>query len=120
MRHGYFANISYLDAQLGKVLDALDRSGVADRTIITFVGDHGYHIGEHRLWGKTSNFEFDARVPLFHRDAGQCPRRADAPQSLAELVDLFPTLVGPLRPADAERARRRAASCPCCTIPPHR
>ncbi|MEO6740296.1 MAG: sulfatase, partial [Chthoniobacteraceae bacterium] len=65
MRHGYFANISYMDAQLGKVLDALDASGVADRTIVTFVADHGYHIGEHTLWGKTSNFELDARVPFF-------------------------------------------------------
>lgn len=65
MRHGYFANISYMDAQLGKVLDALEASGVADRTIVTFVADHGYHIGEHTLWGKTSNFELDARVPFF-------------------------------------------------------
>jgi iduronate 2-sulfatase len=65
MRHGYFANISYMDAQLGKVLDALDASGVMDRTIVTFVADHGYHIGEHTLWGKTSNFELDARVPFF-------------------------------------------------------
>lgn len=40
------------------------RSGVADRTLVVFVGDHGYHIGEHTQWGKTSNFEYDARVPL--------------------------------------------------------
>jgi iduronate 2-sulfatase len=91
MRHGYFANISYLDAQLGKVLDALDRSGVAGRTIVAFVSDHGYHLGEHTQWGKTSNFEYDARVPLLiappaHPSAG---RRTAA---LVELVDLFPTL----------------------------
>jgi iduronate 2-sulfatase len=92
MRHGYFANISFLDAQLGKVLDALDRSGVADRTIITFVGDHGYHIGEHTQWGKTSNFELDARVPFFIATPGSkhAGRRTN---SFAELVDLFPTLV---------------------------
>ncbi len=92
MRHGYFANISYMDAQLGKVLDALDRSGAAERTIIVFVGDHGYHLGEHRQWGKTSNFELDARVPLFIAplDRTQAGRRTGA---LAELVDLFPTLV---------------------------
>ncbi len=92
MRHGYFANISYMDAQLGKVLDALDASGVADRTVITFVADHGYHIGEHTLWGKTSNFELDARVPFFigtpaMKSAG---KRTASP---TELLDLFPTLV---------------------------
>jgi iduronate 2-sulfatase len=92
MRHGYFANISYLDAQLGKVLDALERSGVAERTIVTFISDHGYHIGEHTLWGKTSTFEYDARVPMFIRTPGMktAGRRTSA---LAELIDLFPTLV---------------------------
>jgi iduronate 2-sulfatase len=92
MRHGYFANIAYLDAQLGRVLDALDRSGVADRTVITFVGDHGYHIGEHSLWGKTSNFEFDARVPFFISVPGS-KHRGKRTGALVELLDLFPTLV---------------------------
>ena len=92
IRHGYFANISYLDAQLGKVLDALDRSGVADRTIITFIGDHGYHLGEHGLFGKTSNFEYDARVPFFVSTPGNT-NAGKRTQSLAELLDLFPTLV---------------------------
>jgi iduronate 2-sulfatase len=104
MRHGYFANIAYMDAQLGKVLDALDRSGVADRTAVMFVADHGYHIGEHTLWGKTSNFELDARVPFLvsvpgNRHAGK------RTGSLAELLDVFPTLVdlcGLPRPAGIE------------------
>jgi iduronate 2-sulfatase len=91
MRHGYFANISYMDAQLGKVLDALDRSGVAERTIVIFVSDHGYHIGEHLLWGKTSNFEFDARVPLLIHAPG-ITAAGKRTASLVELVDLFPTL----------------------------
>lgn len=92
MRHGYFANISYLDAQLGKVLDALEATGQAGNTIITFVGDHGYHIGEHRLWGKTSNFEHDAHVPFMIATPGTAHAGART-QALAELVDLFPTLV---------------------------
>ena len=90
-RHGYFANIAYMDAQLGKVLDALEYSGVADRTIITFVGDHGYHIGEHSLWGKTSNFELDARVPLFIAVPGS-KNGGRSTEALTEMLDLFPTL----------------------------
>lgn len=92
MRHGYFANISYFDAQLGKVLDALEKSGVADRTIVTFISDHGYHLGEHALWGKTSNFELDARVPLLIHAPG-VSRAGARTEQLAELIDLFPTLV---------------------------
>ena len=91
MRHGYFANISYLDAQLGKVLDALEKQPSADNTVITFVGDHGYHIGEHSLWGKTSNFEYDAHVPMFVAFPGMLTAGSST-KALAELVDLFPTL----------------------------
>lgn len=92
IRHGYLANISYLDAQLGKVLDALDRSDVGDRTVITFVGDHGYHLGEHGQWGKTSNFEYDAGVPFFIGAPGRAAS-GKSTRCFAELVDLFPTLV---------------------------
>jgi iduronate 2-sulfatase len=91
MRHGYFANISYMDAQIGKVLDALEQSGQAANTIIIFFADHGYHIGEHTLWGKTSNFEYDAHVPLIVTAPG-IPSGVKT-SSLAELVDVFPTLV---------------------------
>lgn len=91
MRHGYFANISYMDAQLGKVLDALDASGFADHTVIVFVADHGYHIGEHTLWGKTSNFELDARVPFFLAAPGM-KTAGQRTSSATELLDLFPTL----------------------------
>jgi iduronate 2-sulfatase len=88
MRHGYFANISYLDAQIGKVLNALDNSGVASNTIIVFFADHGYHIGEHSLWGKTSDFEFDAHVPLMISDL-RPENHGQKTSALAELVDLF-------------------------------
>jgi iduronate 2-sulfatase len=92
IRHGYFANVSYLDAQIGKVLDELHRLGLADKTIVVFWSDHGYHLGEKTLWAKTSNFELDARVPLIIARPNQ-KSAGKTTESLAELLDLYPTLV---------------------------
>jgi iduronate 2-sulfatase len=91
-RHGYYAGTSYLDAQVGKVVDELGRLGLADSTLVIFWSDHGFELGEHGLWGKTSNFELDAQVPLIIAMPGmqQAGRRT---RSLVELLDLFPTLV---------------------------
>ncbi len=91
-RHGYYAAISFLDAQLGEILDALDASGQADNTIIVFTSDHGFHIGEQALWGKTTNFELDARVPLIIVDPRRPQSANQKTDALAELVDLYPTL----------------------------
>lgn len=92
IRHGYFANTTYMDAQLGRVLAALDEHGLRESTIIVFVGDHGYHLGEHDLWAKTSNFELDARVPLLIGGKG-IKAAGERTNSLVELIDLFPTLI---------------------------
>lgn len=91
MRHGYLANISYMDAQVGKVLKALDDHHLRERTIIVFLSDHGYHVGEHTQWGKTSCFEYDARVPLIISTPSMKAVGKMTP-ALVELIDLFPTL----------------------------
>lgn len=92
VRHAYYACVSYIDAQIGRVLDELDHLGLSDNTIVSLYGDHGYHLGEHGLWGKTTNFELDTRVPLILRAPGM-KATGRASSSLVELVDLYPTLV---------------------------
>jgi iduronate 2-sulfatase len=82
-----------MDAQVGKVLDALRNSGAADNTLIVFMSDHGYHLGEHDLWAKTSCYDLDAHVPLIFVPPG-AKRAGERVASVVELVDLYPTIAG--------------------------
>jgi len=91
LRHGYYAAISYVDAQIGRVLDELDQLGLREKTIVVIWSDHGFHLGEHGLWCKTSNFELDARVPLIISAPG-VGAAGSRSGSLVELLDLYPTL----------------------------
>lgn len=89
--HGYHAAVSYADRNVGMILDALERTGKAENTIIVFWGDHGWKLGNHSSWCKHTNFEVDTRVPLIIVD----PRREGArgtTDALVELIDLYPTL----------------------------
>ncbi len=87
--HGYYAAVSYTDAQVGKLLDKLDALGLTKNTIIILWGDHGWHLGDHNLWCKHTNFEQATRTPMIIAAPGIAPSTTNAP---TEFVDIFPTL----------------------------
>lgn len=86
---GYFASVAFMDAQVGKVIEALKREGLEDNTIVIFTSDHGYHLGEHDFWAKVSLRDESSQVPLIVCVPGKNPAVCD---SLVELLDLYPTI----------------------------
>lgn len=88
--HGYYASVTYVDRQIGKVLDELDRSGLAQDTVVVLWGDHGFHLGDHGLWTKHTNFEQATRIPLIFAGPGIAAGKVTG--QLTETVDIFPTL----------------------------
>ncbi len=87
----YYASITFADAQLGIILDALKETGLDDNTVVLFTSDHGYHMGEHGHWQKTTLFENAARVPLIMAGPG-VTATGKVSASPAEMVDFYPTL----------------------------
>jgi len=87
--HGYYASVSYVDAQVGKILAKLDELGLRKNTIIILWGDHGWHLGDHDLWCKHTNFEQATRAPMIIAMPGYKP---SVTSSTTEFVDIFPTL----------------------------
>lgn len=89
--HGYHAAVSYMDAQLGRVLDELDRLGMAKNTIILLWGDHGWHLGDHGMWCKHSNYEEAARIPVIV-SLPEVAKAGERCRALIETADIYPTL----------------------------
>ena len=89
--HGYYASVSYVDAQIGKVVDELERLGLANDTIVVLWGDHGWHLGDHGMWTKHTNYEQATRIPLLMIAPG-ITRPGSHSVALVETVDVFPTL----------------------------
>ena len=87
----YYAATTFMDAQVGRILDALEASGVADHTIVVFTSDHGFNLGEHGLWQKQNLTDHATRVPLVVSVPG-VPAKGRASRRLVELIDIFPTL----------------------------
>jgi len=92
LRHGYYACVSYADAQVGRLLDTLERLGLEENTIVVFWGDHGYSLGEADHWCKATNFEMDTRTPLMFRFSGMSEPGV-ATEAMMEYVDIYPTVV---------------------------
>ena len=90
--HGYHAAVSFMDAQLGKVLDEFDRLSFASNTIVVLWGDHGFHLGDHGWWCKHDNYEQSTRIPLIVSAPGITKGGTRAANALVETVDIYPTL----------------------------
>ena len=91
LRHAYFACVSYMDAQVGKVLEALDKSGKADNTIIILWGDHGWHLGDLRVWGKHTLHEISLSSALVVKAPGH--KKGIQNNRIVSSIDIYPTLM---------------------------
>ncbi len=92
LMHAYLACASYVDAQIGLVLDELDKSGQRDNTIVMLWGDHGWHLGDMGIWGKATNYEIATRVPFIIQAPGKDKSAGKKSEALVELLDMYPTL----------------------------
>ena len=88
----YMASVRFMDQQVGRLLDALDRLGLREETIVVFVSDHGYNLGEHDCWSKVSLWEGSVRIPMIISHPGMKESHGSTCRSITELIDLYPTL----------------------------
>ena len=104
LKHAYLASVSYVDAQVGLLIEALEEAGLRDNTIIIVWSDHGWHLGDMGVWGKATNYEIGTRVPMMIW-APEMKTRGQKTEALVELIDIFPTLcdlAGVSKPAHLE------------------
>ena len=92
LRHGYFASVTYVDAQIGKLIDCMKTLGIYENTSIVLWGDNGWKLGDYGSWGKMTNYEQDTRVPLIIKPAGIKVDGAPLRKQIVESVDIYPTL----------------------------
>ncbi|WP_299184055.1 sulfatase [uncultured Aquimarina sp.] len=93
LKHAYLACVSYIDAQIGKMIKSLENEGVRDNTIIIVWSDHGWHLGDMGIWGKATNYEIGTRVPLIIWTPDMSEQsKGKTTNALVELVDMYPTL----------------------------
>ncbi|QGY44263.1 sulfatase-like hydrolase/transferase [Maribellus comscasis] len=88
----YYACVSYIDVQIGKIINELNRLKLSENTIVILWGDHGYHLGEQNLWCKSTNFELDDRIPLIISAPG-FSREGASSEAIVEALDIYPTLI---------------------------
>lgn len=119
--HGYYSAVSYMDAQVGRVLDELDALGLAEKTVIVLWGDHGWHLGDHGMWTKHTNYEQANRIPLVIVAPGVAAPGSKTQQP-AETVDVLPTLVelAGLPPHPGPQPRDGLSLVPVLRDPAHR
>lgn len=91
LKHGYYASVSYIDAQIGRLVEGLKKNGLYENTIIVIWGDHGWKLGEHNAWSKQTNYEIDTRVPMII-SGPNVKAKGELSNALTEFVDIYPTL----------------------------
>jgi iduronate 2-sulfatase len=91
LKHGYYACVSYIDAQIGRLLEGLKENGLDENTIVILWGDHGWKLGEHGMWCKHTQFELDNHVPMLIKTPGQ-KIKGTKTEALVEFVDIYPSL----------------------------
>ena len=113
MRRAYYASISFADQQFGRIIDELEELGLAENTVIAFLGDHGLHMGEHAEWDKYTNYEVAHRAPLMLHIPGIT--HGEVSSKLVEFVDIYPTIVEAAGLGKMEKCPEYSRNISVCT-----